>query len=48
MFEIHILNTDQIAHDMNELDKRIRYDFEINRNITVLRSHSATGKTTQN
>lgn len=27
-------------------NKRIRYDFEINRNITVLRGDSATGKTT--
>lgn len=27
-------------------DKRIRYDFEICRNITIIRGDSATGKTT--
>ena len=27
-------------------NKRIRYDFEIKRNITILRGDSATGKTT--
>lgn len=27
-------------------DKRIRYDFEIRRNITIIRGDSATGKTT--
>lgn len=27
-------------------NKRIRYDFELRRNLTVLRGDSATGKTT--
>lgn len=33
------------THRIIVQNKRIRYDFEINRNITVIRGDSATGKT---
>ncbi len=33
------------AHRIVVQNKRIRYDFEIKRNITVIRGDSATGKT---
>ena len=33
------------THRIIVQNKRIRYDFEIKRNITVIRGNSATGKT---
>ena len=33
------------SHKIIVQNKRIRYDFEIRRNITVIRGDSATGKT---
>lgn len=32
-------------HRITVQNKRIRYDFEIKRNITIIRGDSATGKT---
>lgn len=34
------------THRIIVQNKRLRYDFEIKRNITVIRGDSATGKTT--
>lgn len=33
-------------HHITIQNKRVRYDFDVRRNITVIRGDSATGKTT--